>query len=310
MTRLLPIVQRELSVASRRRGTYWTRVGTAAVVGGVLFAMAGTTRQPASFVSHVIFQVLTVMTFGYCLLAGIRYTADALSEERRGGTLGLLFLTDLRGYDVVVGKLAVTSMNAFFGLLAAIPLLAVPVMMGGVSMAEFWRVSLVLINTLLFSLAVGLAVSAFGFHERNVMLTTLLCLLLAAFGLPALWYGATKFTNARWLDVVFLFPSPAYVFKTSASGLFVKAPSDFWPSMLTMAGISLACVITASLRLPRSLQEPDYAPKARGPRSWSGRVIFGRHRLRRSLRWGNPYLWRVSRDRRWRQEFCVKAGSG
>ena len=31
-------------------------------------------------------------------------TADCLSEEKREGTLGLLFLTDLRGYDIVVSS--------------------------------------------------------------------------------------------------------------------------------------------------------------------------------------------------------------
>ena len=29
-------------------------------------------------------------------------TADALSSEKRNGTLGLLFLTDLKGYDIVL----------------------------------------------------------------------------------------------------------------------------------------------------------------------------------------------------------------
>ena len=85
-------------------------------------------------------------TFTFCLFAGVRYTADALSAERREGTVGLLFLTDLRGYDVVIGKLTITSLNAFFGVLGALPLLAVPVLIGGVSAGEVYRVMLVLIN--------------------------------------------------------------------------------------------------------------------------------------------------------------------
>ena len=35
-------------------------------------------------------------------LCAMRNTADSLSAEKREGTLGLLFLTDLRGYDVVL----------------------------------------------------------------------------------------------------------------------------------------------------------------------------------------------------------------
>ena len=35
--------------------------------------------------------------------------------------LGLLFLTDLRGHDIVLGKLAATSLRAVFGLVAIVP---------------------------------------------------------------------------------------------------------------------------------------------------------------------------------------------
>ena len=51
-----------------------------------------------------LYTTLTGFAFGLCLLAGVLLTADCLSEEKREGTLGLLFLTDLKGYDVVLGK--------------------------------------------------------------------------------------------------------------------------------------------------------------------------------------------------------------
>ena len=37
-------------------------------------------------------------------IAGLVLTADCISQERREGTLGLLFLTDLRGPDVALGN--------------------------------------------------------------------------------------------------------------------------------------------------------------------------------------------------------------
>ena len=73
------------------------------------------------------------------LLAGIFTTADCLSEEKREGTLGLLFLTDLKGYDIVLGKIVAASVNWFFGLLALFPVLALSLLMGGVAPGEFWR---------------------------------------------------------------------------------------------------------------------------------------------------------------------------
>src|SRR5256885_5281345 len=63
-----------------------------------------------------LFRALFGFAFVYCLFIGARLTADCLSEEKREGTLGLLFLTDLKGYDVVFGKLAATSVNSIYAL--------------------------------------------------------------------------------------------------------------------------------------------------------------------------------------------------
>src|SRR5205823_6492965 len=103
---------------------------------------------------------------------------DCLSSEKREGTLGLLFLTDLKGYDVVCGKLAATSFRALYGLLALVPVLAVPLLMGGITSGEFWRMVLVLVNTFLFSLAIGVFVSALCQDARKAMGANFLLLLL------------------------------------------------------------------------------------------------------------------------------------
>src|SRR5882762_9334344 len=130
---LLPIVERELRVAARQRGTYWLRSGVAlAVIGiGMFIYLTGRRATPAE-VSFMMFIWLTIIAGLFCLFSGARATADCLSEEKRDGTLGLLFLTDLRGFDVVAGKLVASSLNTFYGLLAILPMLAIPLLMGGV----------------------------------------------------------------------------------------------------------------------------------------------------------------------------------
>jgi ABC-type multidrug transport system permease subunit len=105
----------------------------------------------------------------YCLAAGRLMTADCLSREKREGTLGLLFLTDLKGYDVVLGKLAATSLDGFYGLLAVFPLAGHSAADGGMTNGELWRMVLVLVNTFLFSLAIGLFVSAVNRDEQKAM---------------------------------------------------------------------------------------------------------------------------------------------
>ena len=136
----LPIVERELRVAARRPGTFWLRLLVAfgvIVVAAWIFLVWQ--NQSQSEVGKVIFRALTGGLMVYCLLAGVRATADCLSEEKREGTLGLLFLTDLRGYDVVFGKLVANSLAVFYGVLAVLPVLAIPLLMGGVTVGEFGR---------------------------------------------------------------------------------------------------------------------------------------------------------------------------
>src|SRR5215207_11578411 len=102
----LPIVSRELRVASRRRSTYWSRSAAAATLvalGTWFFLMMR--HEPAKETAYVLFGILTGSAVFYCLFCGIRATADCLSMEKREGTLGLLFLTDLKGYYVVFRKL-------------------------------------------------------------------------------------------------------------------------------------------------------------------------------------------------------------
>src|SRR5216684_7169785 len=131
---VLPIVERELRVASRRGGTFWTRLAitlAAILIGLIIFVL--TLGFPPAQTGRHIFEWLSGLLFIYCVGYGRRATADCLSEEKREGTLGLLFLTDLKGYDVVLGKLAANSLNVFYCVLAVLPVLAVPLLMGGVT---------------------------------------------------------------------------------------------------------------------------------------------------------------------------------
>src|SRR5438876_7905417 len=103
----LPIVERELRVQARQKRTFRLRLVNAtaamAIVSFMLLVNQGL-RTPGSL-GHGLFAGLGSLGLIYCLLSGAGSTADSLSQEKREGTLGLLFLTDLKGYDVVLGKL-------------------------------------------------------------------------------------------------------------------------------------------------------------------------------------------------------------
>src|SRR5262245_19441606 len=223
----LPIVDRELRVRARLKSTYRIRWAAALlamlIVSSMMFAaeVSSARRQ----IGSVMFVTLAWLAFVFCFLEGIRNTADCLSEEKREGTLGLLFLTDLKGYDVVFGKLMATSLNSFYGLAAIFPALAITILMGGVTGGEFWRMVLLLTNTLFRSEAAGMVVSALSRQQRKAWLG-ILALLGSIIGAPlalGVLIGLLRWPLLReptfWL-------SPGYTFVTSldASG----QPPGFW----------------------------------------------------------------------------------
>jgi ABC-type transport system involved in multi-copper enzyme maturation permease subunit len=204
----LPIVERELRVSARKRSTYWIRFGAAAIA--LLFTgwslLTFTFIGAAPFAGKMLFGGLTAIAWLHAALGGAIKTADALSEEKREGTLGLLFLTDLKGYDVVLGKIVAASVNWFFGLLALFPILGISLLMGGVAPGEFWRKILALTNLLFFSLALGMLISSMSRNERRAALATLLFFVLF-FTVPSeLAEDNQRATGAKMPSAVFVFP--------------------------------------------------------------------------------------------------------
>jgi len=192
----LPIAEYELRRALRRRGFYRVRTSATAFASflaiSIYLASARAWLAPTA-AGRTLFQLLSVLLLTFCLLAGLAATADCLSEEKREGTLGFLFLTPLRGYDVVLGKLLGSSLNCFSGLLGVLPMLAMAFLSGGVAPGEFWRVSLLLVNTLWVSLATGIFVSAISFSGRKAIAGTFLLLLLCGAAAAGGEYWASDF---------------------------------------------------------------------------------------------------------------------
>jgi len=268
----LPIVDRELRIKARLKSTYRIRLVSALIAiliaGGMMLIgqIASAPRQ----LGAGIFITLAWLAFIFCLLEGIRNTADCLSEEKREGTLGLLFLTDLKGYDVVLGKLMATSLNSFYGLIAILPALAIPILMGGVTGGEFWRMMLLLTNTLFFSLASGMMVSAISRHQRKAWLGTvsLLGLIIAA---PVGLGGLIAWQNWDWPRDQILRLSPGYTFVVSLDSHYQGQMPGFWFSLLTIHLLSWIFLLLAAFILPRAWQD---IPVFKKDLFWSKSLVF------------------------------------
>jgi len=291
----LPIVQRELRVAARRSSTYWLRFFAAlAVLVMWIVLLVGTQRMTPAQLSQHIITMLGSLTLGFCMMAGVFLTADSVSGEKREGTIGLLFLTDLKGFDVVLGKLVATSVHAFFGLLAAIPVLGISLMMGGITGAEFARFVMVFVVTLFASLAVGIFVSTLSQHALRASAGTFLVVAFFAGVLPALWWSQSAMFKSPAFDFL-LTPSPPYLFRQAFDACYSlkTGAQEFWRSLWVVSGLAVACILSACLALPQVWQVRESPRWLRPAKSRRAALAHSRGALPASA---NPFAWLATRD--------------
>ena len=299
---LLPIVERELRTASRRGGTYRTRL-IVALVAVVLSASIFVVDlgAPAQQVGQFIFRGLSGLLLVYCLFQGRRASADCLSEEKREGTLGLLFLTDLKGHDVVLGKLAATSLGGFYGLMTVFPVLALTLLLGGVSSGEFWRMVLVLINSFLFSLAVGVMSSSLSRDHRRAMAANFFLLLCLAAVPPACASVIAARSPTNLFPSPLLYSCPVYTFVMSFDLAYRVKPLDFWWSLGLIHALVWLLISLASWIVPHTWQDrPSRAGRNLWREFWHW-VSFGKKTkqvvFRRRLLEVNAFFWLAGRAR-------------
>src|SRR5258705_4623755 len=94
---ILPIAEREARVAARHLRTYRIRQLMTLII---LMVTLFTLWFPAlmgmpPMTGAELFRLITWIAYTFCLITGAAFTVDCISEEKREGTLGFLFLTSL-----------------------------------------------------------------------------------------------------------------------------------------------------------------------------------------------------------------------
>src|SRR5688572_18244862 len=120
---MVSILHREMRIASRRKWTFRSRVLTSvlAFVSGFFLVLVSAVHP--GMTGNYLFTTLIFFSFWFCLIQGVRRSAGSIADEKRDGTLGLLFLTDLRPIDIVLGKLFSAAIPLIQPLLAFVPVL-------------------------------------------------------------------------------------------------------------------------------------------------------------------------------------------
>ena len=291
----LPIVERELRVAARRRGTYWART---IVAGGALLLFGGvmgilSLQRAGGQTGLILFSIFSWLAFMAVCAAGVLLTFDSLSEEKREGTIGLLFLTDLRGYDVVLGKLLASSLQAAYGLLAAFPIMGITFLIGGVTGLEFWRLVLVLCNTLFFSLVIGVCVSTVSRDAQRALTATVLLILGIVVGFPMVDSALTGWDNTKFVPRL-SYLSPFYGFLQAVQ----TRPVGMALNVCLVHASGWLLLGLASFLAPRTWQEKSRNPSAGTVRGRRVRARWSARRAALRERWlaQNPVRWLAARE--------------
>lgn len=179
-----PIFMRELVTVPRRAGHYGGRVagvGLLAILGittwqaTVGFTRDATLGEAAAF-GLLLFQIIAFVQLLVTLFFATLSAAGAVAQEKDRRTFVLLLLTDMRDYEIVLGKLLGALLPILVQVLVTAPVLALLLLVGGIEPEQVLQAILVL-------LAAGVAAGSLG-------------------GLVALWRDRTF--QALALSVLFL----------------------------------------------------------------------------------------------------------
>ena len=273
----------------------------AALIAGVTLMVAlAAERWADGFSVTRLMRVVPFAALGpvaLCIL-GLNRGANLLSAERREGTLPLLILTRLTGYDIVAGKLLQALLAELSLLLAITPALVMPLLMAGYRWSELVLVMIGSLNVLFFGLALGILASLF----INGSKTASCCLLLFS---PVLVYatplgfliprGALRECLAA---VQYLNPCAPLMHVGSAAGGI--RPTAYWIPLLTSHATGWCFCVLAGFSLPRSCRWTAGASTGAGWTRWLNwrsalaRALGSPGRQRLLDR--NPVLWLAGRD--------------
>lgn len=237
---------------------------------------------------------------GFLFAAGaFTATSDSISREKREGTLGLLFLTTLKGRDVILGKL-ISALSLFAGgAIATLPILTLPILLGGIRLSQSVHLLVSLLNTMLLSASVGLFASAVSVKKQKAAgIATMIVLFFCIF-IPVVILGLRKVGMLEFAYILQFF-TPVFPQQIASGSLAGLQLQYFWISTAAIFSIACGFLAAASFITPRAWQqrakEPLLTRLTERHAAWTLRTIKSRSPLGRELLDRNAYEWLAARQ--------------
>jgi ABC-type transport system involved in multi-copper enzyme maturation permease subunit len=306
-----PIFVREWLTLPRRAWHYLLR----AVYLGLLWVLALTAWQvtvgweqaatlgdTARF-SLFLFQILAYAQLTLVLFFASLSAASTIAQEKDRRTFVLLLITDLRNYEIVLGKLLGSLLQILIFLTGTVPVLFLTVLMGGVAPFQVLQATVVLVTTALAAGSLGSLMALWRDKTFQALALTVLvlvlylCLIEGLSILPALTASITPEQVRSWQSWLEPYRALNQVVEPAAPPLLDGAHGRELPAAyglaLVMLGWSVLLNAWGILRL--RVWNPSGEPIMQRERP-EGEVIdrAKAHAAPGALRpvWANPILWR------------------
>lgn len=233
MTAAWALVERELRGLARQGQLFWVRVASGGVAILSLAAILLQDVVVGAGLGPYLFARVHWVLFLTILVLGPVITADCIAQEKREGTLGLLFLTPLTSLEIILGKAVVNGVRGLTIVVASLPVTVFPVLWGGVSWAQLAGSLISLMTAICVALTAGLLAST---RHRGwlsaVVWAEIYCLVLALFlygPMSGLFFIVTRLVLpgswGPWVQI----PLSAVIIGTTVAVLVARAARQLKP---------------------------------------------------------------------------------
>jgi ABC-type transport system involved in multi-copper enzyme maturation permease subunit len=309
----VPRRSRHYMIRSAYLGALWV-LGVTAWQATVGWNQTATLGDTARF-GLLLFQIYAFVQLTLLLFFSALSAAGAVSQEKDRRTFVLLLMTDLRNYEIVLGKLFGSLLQILLLLAGTVPAFALLLLLGGVAPEQVAQAVLILTATAIAAGSLGGLIALWREKTFQVLALTVLflilylCVVRGVSILPAVIPSVDRSTVAaaqRWLDP---FQALQSVLESETTRSGISAAYGFTFVMLAVT-VLLNVWGIVRLRVWNPSGEPIMQRERPEDVEAEEKDRARAHAAPGALRqvWANPILWREVATRAYgRRVILVKA---
>lgn len=294
----LTLLMRSIRADAQQRLPHYFRLGSILFV-LVLLIMAHASSLNVGSPGIVFFKYVAYLGIALITLAGMGHFANAITEEKEEGTLGLLLLADISPLSILLGKSTNRILSAWLIFLAQFPFALLAITLGGITVAQITATYINLAAYLFLIANLALLCSVLSRRTGEALgLMAVLSLLLHGFA-PWLELAVSRLTRMNRLaegGFMDLFSHELAAWHESTSVITAVGRSlnpDFsvwasWPQVAFSMLAGLALFYVAWLCFRRIVWAPDASVPPRG----SVPTSSSRWQLLVSRCWTRALVWK------------------